>query len=536
MTDQKRDMRVATLLDRLNRHGLSRRKFMEGAMAAGMTAAAASTLWSDTARAEGPKRGGHFRIGMQDGNTTDSLDPGTTESTFMIDLNHGVRSYLTEITEDNVVGPDAAESWEASDDASVWTFKLFEGVEFHNGKTFTAADARDSLNFHRAEDSKSAAKPLLESVEEIIADDDRTLTVKLTSGSADFPYVLTDYHMVMMPSDGEGNVDFASGIGTGGYAIESFDPGVHATFKRHENFFKPDHAWFDSAEFIAIPDSNTRMTAVTTDEVDAITNADLKTAHMLSRDPNVTVLDIPSGGHATMAMHVDVPPFDNNDVRLALKLAIDREEILQKILRGHGTIGNDHPIGPTLPYWSELPQREYDPDKAKHHLKKAGMENLKVSFSTSEVPFPGATDAGILYQEQAKAAGIDVNVVRESNDGYWSNVWLVKPFCMVGWGQRPTPDVMFTLGYAADAPWNETHFKDERFNSLLLEARKELNDERRVELYREMMLIVRDEGGTIVPFFNNWVYAHRANVQHGEQVSGNWPLDGHRALERWWFA
>lgn len=148
MTDQKRDMRVATLLERLDRHGLSRRKFMEGAMAAGMTAAAASTLWSDTARAEGPKRGGHFRIGMQDGNTTDSLDPGTTESTFMIDLNHGVRSYLTEITEDNVVGPDAAESWEASDDASVWTFKLFEGVEFHNGKTFTAADARDSLNFH----------------------------------------------------------------------------------------------------------------------------------------------------------------------------------------------------------------------------------------------------------------------------------------------------------------------------------------------------------------------------------------------------
>ncbi len=346
---------IRELRERLRKGVISRRKFLSQATALGLTATVVNAIWSNDAKADTPKRGGHFRIGMQDGNTTDSLDPGTTESTFMIDLNHGVRSYLTEITEGNVVGPDVAESWEASDDASVWTFKLFKGVEFHNGTTFTAEDARDSLNYHRAENTKSAAKPLLDSVEEIVADDDQTLTVRLQSGSADFPYVLTDYHLVMMPSDGEGNVDFASGVGTGGYAIETHDPGVRSTFKRHENFFKDGHAWFDSVEILAIPDSNARMTAITTGEVDAITNADLKTAHMLAKDPNVRVLDIPSGAHATMPMHMDVPPFDSNDVRLALKYAIDREDILQKVLRGHGTVGNDHP---DLSNWSTKSEQD----------------------------------------------------------------------------------------------------------------------------------------------------------------------------------
>ena len=152
------------------------------------------------------------------------------------------------------------------------------------------------------------------------------------------------------------------------------------------------------------------------------------------------------------------------------------------------------------------------------------------------MPLPGGVDLAVLYQENAKAAGIDINVVREPNDGYWSNVWLVKPFSLVSWGQRPTPDVMFSLAYAADAAWNETHFKDPRFNELLLvAARAELDDAKRGEMYAEMQQILRDEGGTIVPFFRNYVYAARTNVKHDDKLSGNWALDGNRAIERWWF-
>ncbi len=530
------DGRLGTLTKQVAEQRIDRRRFMEGALAMGLTVTAASTIWSDTVRAATPKKGGRFRVGLDDGNTTDSLDPATYESTFQINLAHTHRNFLTEITADNVVGPELAESWEASSDATTWTLKLRKGVEFHNGKSFEASDAVASLNHHRGEDTKSAGKALLESIEEISADDKHTVTVRLKSGSADFPYILTDYHMVMLPSDGEGKVAWDKTAGTGGYVIEEFEPGVRAFMKRFPNYWKEGRAHFDEVEFLAIPDVNARQTAVKTGELDAMVEVDLKTAHLLARDPNVEVVEVPSGTHITLPMHTDVAPFDNNDVRLALKYAMDREQGLDKVLKGHGTVGNDHPIGAVLPYHAaDLEQRTYDPDKAKFHLKKAGMENLKVSLSASDVPMPGGVDLAVLYQETAKAAGIELDVVREPNDGYWSNVWLKKPFCLCSWGQRPTPDVMFTLAYSEGAAWNDTHFSHDRFNQLLVQARAELDDTKRGEMYFEMQEIMKDEGGVIIPFFRNFVYAHRANVMHDEKLSGNWALDGSRGAERWWF-
>ena len=536
MTDDAHSERLNTLSDEAKAGRISRRRFMEGAATLGLTIAAASTLWSKTAKAE-PKKGGRFLCALDDGNTTDSMDPATYESTFQITMAHTHRNFLTEITTDNVVGPELAESWEASDDASEWVFKLRQGVEFHNGKTFDANDAMATLNYHRGEDTKSAAKALLDAVEEIKADDKNTLRVKLSAGSADFPYVLSDYHLTMLPSDGEGGITWQDGVGTGGYTVEDFEPGVRCFMKRFPNYWKEGRAHFDEIEYLAIPDVNARQTGLSTGELNAMIECDVKTVHLLARDENIEVENIPSGTHITMAMHMDVAPFDNNDVRLALKYGIDREQTMQKIFRGYGSLGNDHPIGAVLPYYAaDLEQRVYDPDKAKFHLKKAGMENLKVSFSTSDVPAPGGVDLAILYQETARKGGMEIDVVREPNDGYWSNVWLVKPFCLVSWGQRPTPDVMFSLAYAADADWNESHFKHERFNKLLIEARAELNDAKRGEMYFEMQQILRDEGGTIIPVFRNYVYARRTDVHHEEKMSGNWALDGARGGERWWFA
>jgi peptide/nickel transport system substrate-binding protein len=473
---------------------------------------------------------------MHDGNTTDQLDPGTTESVYMIQMNHAFRSYLTAITSKNEIGPDAAESWEASSAAVTWTFKLFKGMEFHNGKPFTAQDAVASLNYHRGEGSKSAAKALLEDVDEIKADGSHTLVVKMKSGNADLPYLMSDYHLVMLPSDGEGKADWQSGIGTGPYKIEAHDPGVRSEMSRHANYHKSDQAHFDAVVTTVVNEVNARQTALITGQFDAISDVDLKTVKLLGRDRNIKIDEVPSGAHGTIPMFCDRAPFDNVDVRLALKYAIDRDAVVQKVLLGHGTKGNDHPIGPTLPYWADLPQREYDPDKAKHHLKKAGAEGLKVSLSSADFIFSGAVDMAVLYRESAAKAGITIDVVREPNDGYWSNVWLKKPFVVVQWGARPTPDVMFSLAYKDDAAWNESHWQNERFNKILRQAKAELNQKRRAEMYHEMQSLCRDDGGTVVPFFRNRVYARRSNVMHGPDLAGNWELDGARSFQRWWFA
>ena len=534
MTDLPGNRHLKALTEQATRKAIGRRRFMEGALAAGLTVSAASALWSSKVEAASPKMGGTFRVGMHDGNTTDDLDPGTTESVYMIQMNHAIRSYLTEITNTNEIGPDAAESWGASDDASVWTFQLFEGMSFHNDKPFTAEDAVASLNYHRGEDSKSAAKALLEDVEEITADGSHTVVIKMKSGNADLPYLLSDYHLVMMPSDGEGNVDTRSGIGTGPFKIAKHDPGVSSSFERFENYHKD--VWFDAVTFLVINDPATRQNAITTNEVDAISEVELKTAHLLGRDPNIEIDELASGAHVTIPMFCDVAPFDNLDVRMALKYAIDRDEIVQKIARGHATIGNDHPIGNTLPYWADLDQRQYDPDKAKHHLKKAGAEGLTIPLSAADAAFGGAVDMCILFKEHAAAAGINIEVVREPNDGYWSNVWLVKPFVVVAWGARPTPDVMFSLAYKDDAAWNESHWNNADFNKILREAKAELNQERRTEMYRDMQMLCRDDGGTIVPFFRNRVFARRSNVLHGPNMASNWEMDGARSYQRWWFA
>ena len=98
---------------------------------------------------------------------------------------------------------------------------------------------------------------------------------------------------------------------------------------------------------------------------------------------------------------------------------------MKVVARGYGELGNDNPIGPANVYRAttdELPQRQYDPDKAKYHLKKAGFDSLNVQFHAAETGFGGSIDAGQLMAETARPAGINIEVVREPDDGYWSNV------------------------------------------------------------------------------------------------------------------
>ncbi len=516
---------------------IDRRSFMRGAIALGLSIPGASSLWSRRVAAATPQKGGKFRAGLDDGNTTDSMDPATTNSRFMITMAHTHRNFLAEIAPDNSAVGELAESWEASPDAKTWTLKLRKGVEFHNGKSFDAPDAVASLNYHRDEATKSGAKSLLASVADIKADDKHTLVIQLSSGDADLPYVLTDYHLVMLPADGEGKVSWGNQAGTGGYVVKTFDAGVRAGLEKFPNYWKQDRAHFDAVEYVAIPDVSARQTALTTNELDAMIECDFKTVHLLERDPNIHVDEVQTGTHVSMPMHADVAPFNNPDVRLALKYAIDREATVKTVLSGHGSIGNDQPVSPIMPFYDKsISQRTYDPDKARFHLKKAGMESLKVDLSAADAVITGGVDMAVLYGETAKKAGIEVNVVREPSDGYWSDVWLKKPFCLSGWGQRPTPDIIFTLGYAAGADWNDSHFRDDRFNQLLISARAELDGKKRAEMYGEMQRIVHDTGSVIIPFFRNWIYARRANVAHDAQLTSSWPLDGARAAERWWFA
>lgn len=524
---------IAGLAGLVARGRLSRRDFLQRALGAGLTLGAATQLFATAARAE-PKTGGFAKFGLAHGATTDTLDPVGYPDTFTQCAFWGAMSNgLTEIDSAGNVVPEIAESFESSNGAKTWIFRLRNGVTFHNGKKVSPEDVIASFRHHMGAASKSAAKSLLEPITDMKADGANAVVFTLASGNADFPYIVSDYHLPIMPANGDA-ADWQSGIRTGAFVLENFQPGVSAKLKRNPNYFKNGKPYLDEVEFLAITDVAARMNAMVTGAVDYISRADLKTLQFLKRNPDIEILEMTGYSHYTLPMNVTVAPFDNADVRLALKWAIDRDEIVQKIFLGHASAGNDNPIAPTAKFAiNPQPVFSFDPDRAKHHLKKAGLENLKVDLSVAEAAFAGAVDTGMLIRESAAKCGIDVNVIREAEDGYWDNVWMKKPWCASFWGGRPTPDPMFTSAYAADAAWNETFWKNPRFNELLVQARAETDEAKRAAMYAEMQQINHDDNGNIVLVFNNYVSAHSKKLAHAD-VASNWDIDGYKIAERWW--
>ncbi|MFW5654562.1 MAG: ABC transporter substrate-binding protein [Roseicyclus sp.] len=511
---------------------MDRRGVLKGAAAAGSLALV--TPWGTPLRAQ-PRRGGTLRVAIATGGSTDSLDPGTWDSEFMNFQAHTRNGFLTEIAPDGSLVPELAEEWEASDGADVWTFRIREGVQFHSGHVLTAEDVVASINHHRGPDSTSAAAPIVAPITDIAADG-MNVIFTLESGNADFPYLMSDYHLPILPAREDGTMDPTTTDGCGPFRLDEIEFGVRADYTRHDGYWKEGLPYFDAVEQILIFDNAARQNALISGEVDYIDNADLNTVHLLERAPGINVLAVTGTQHYGFPMDTRAAPFDDVNVRLALKYAINREQLVETVLNGYGTLGNDHPIGPSDPFFNtELEQKSYDPDRARFHLAEAGMDSLDVDIHLADAAFAGAVDAGVLFSESAAGAGINLNVVREPNDGYWSNVWMQKPFAGTYWGGRPTPDWMFSTAYAEGVPWNETYWSNARFNELLLEARSELDRELRREMYFEMQQITSDEGGIIIPMFAQYVGAYSDALAHPEQVAGNWRNDGHRLAERWWF-
>jgi peptide/nickel transport system substrate-binding protein len=182
-----------------------------------------------------------------------------------------------------------------------------------------------------------------------------------------------------------------------------------------------------------------------------------------------------------------------------------------------------------------IEQRVYDPEKAAFHFKKSGHDQ-PILLRTSEAAFAGAVDAAVLYQESAKKAGIQIDVKREPDDGYWTNVWNIQPFSASYWGGRPTQDSRYTTSYVSSAEWNDTRFKRDDFDQLLAKARSELDEPKRKEMYKTLALMVRDEGGLILPVFNDYLNGSVKNLKGFVNDIGNDTSNGYVASRVWFDA
>ena len=509
---------------------LSRRSFMGRAGALGLSAAAAGTLLSTAVMAQGAQKGGTIRVGISGGSSTDSLDPATAANSTATQISRLWGEPLVELGADGSLEPKVATEWGASADAKTWTFVIRDGITFSNGKTVTAEDVLATFERHAGEGSESGALGLLKDIASMGVDGN-SFVVTLNTGNADLPYLFTDYHLLIQPNGGKD--DPAAAIGTGPYIIKSHEAGVRTVAEKNPNYWNPDLGNAATIEVVVINDDTARVAALQSGQVDMVHRVPPKVASLVGRAPNLTVESVPSAGHYVFIMHANTAPFDNKDLRLALKYGINREEMVEKILFGNGSVGNDTPINAAYPLYSDdIPQRAYDPDKAAFHLKESGYDG-SILLRTSDNSFPGAPDAAQLFQQSAGAAGIKMEVKREPNDGYWSEVWNKQPFCTSYWGGRPIQDQMFSTAYLSTSDWNDTRFFNEQFDQLLLAARAELDEAKRKSMYRDMSVILNEDGGLICPMFNNFIDAMSDSVAGWSQSKGFELMNFYAPMKMW---
>lgn len=524
---------LARLIGFIDAGGMSRRGFLARTAAFGATAALATGLAGGMAHAAEPKRGGILRMGVGGGESTDTLDPALAANKVTGAANRQWGDELVTMSPDGKVEPRLAESFESNSDATQWSFKIREGVKFHDGTTMTAEDVVATFKRHSDEKTKSGAAGIMKGIKDIKADGS-TVIITTDGGNADLPYLLSDYHLIIQPKGGVDKPDAA--IGTGPYKLKSGQAGVRYEFERNADDWDQNRGYYDGVEILVINDSTARNSALQAGQVDVINSVDPKVAKLLSKAPGMKLSAVAGRGHYVFIMHCDTAPFDNNDVRLALKYSIPRQELVDKILDGYGSLGNDIPINKAYPFFDEaLKQRPYDLAKAAEHYKKSGHDGSPIELIVADTAFPGAVDAATLWQASCQQAGIPLTIKKVPDDGYWSDVWNVKPFCASYWEGRPVQDQMYSIAYLSTAEWNDTRFKNADFDKLLIEGRSELDPAKRKEIYAKMAEILWSEGGVIVPMFNDFIDAYTDKLD-GWREDPNFELMGGKVSHYTWFA
>ena len=444
----------------------------------------ASTAWAQTA-----KKGGRIKVAGFSTSTADTLDPA--KQSLSTDYVRCTMFYngLTEL--DETLTPKLALAEEITNDkATVWTIKLRKGVQFHDGKELNAEDVVYSLSRHAKPETGSKAKALADQMKEIKATGTHEVQVTLSSPNADLPVVLGTYHFLIIKA---GTTDFATAIGTGPYKCKEFTPGVRSISVRNDNYWKKGGGpYLDEIEFFGIPDAGARVNALLSGDVDLIGAINPNAAKQILAAKGLEIFETKAGNYTDLVMRLDSDPGKNADFVLGMKYLFNRDLLKRSIFQGYAEVANDHPIPPLNRYHAaDIPQRPFDPDKAKFHLGKAGMLDTSIPIVTSPAA-ASSVEMGLVLQQAAQKIGLKIDLKQVPADGYWSNYWMKVP---VGFGNinpRPTVDILFSLFFKSDAPWNESAWKEPKFDQHLVSARGETDEAKRKQMYRDMQVMIHE--------------------------------------------
>jgi peptide/nickel transport system substrate-binding protein len=353
-------------------------------------------------------------------------------------------------------------------------------------------------------------KAIAEQFEEVRATGPNEVQIRLSTANADLPAILADSHFLIVK---DGTTDFRSAIGTGPYRCKEFNPGVRTVGVRNPNYWQSGKPYLDEIELVGIPDESARVNALLSGDVHIINAVNPRSTRRIQASAGHAVLGAKSGFYTSLIMRQDTLPTRDPDFVLGMKYLLDRELIRKALFRGFATVANDQPIPPGNRYYFDgLPQRAHDPERARFHLKKAGVLGARLVVYASPAA-EGSVDMASLLQLSAAEVGMKLAVNRVPADGYWSNHWMKHPLGFGNTNPRPTADLLFSTLYKSDAPWNESGWKNEQFDQLLLAARGEADETKRKQMYCDMQVLVHEKCGVGIPVFINLMDAYDKRVK-----------------------
>ena len=444
-----------------------------------------------------PRTGGSIRVASISSSTADTLDPAKGSLSTDYVRHFMFYSGLTQLDETMTAHPALAETI-ASDDLQTWTIRLRKGVTFHDGAALHADDVVWSLLRHKVPETGSKVAIIAEQFASITASGPLEVVIRLTGPNADLPVILAQSHFLILRA---GQQDFRTANGTGPYRCAQFRPGVRTVAVRNRDYWKNGRPYLDRIELIGIPDEVSRVNALLAGDVHMISSVNPRSTRRIEASADHAVLNTPSALYSDLIMRQDRLPTGNPHFVAAIKHLVDRPLVKRALFRNFATIANDHPIPPFHPFFNaDLPQTTLDLDRARWHLARSGLTGVRLPVYASPAA-DGSVDMASILQEYGARVGLELAVNRVPADGYWSTHWMKHPLGFGNTNPRPTADLVFSLFYKSDAEWNESGWRNPRFDQLLVEARGQRDPALRKEMYGEMQRLVRDHCGVAIPVF-----------------------------------
>lgn len=467
-----------------------------------------------------PRRGGRLRVGMVGGGTSETLNPNRQVNEIDTGRSHLLYERLVDFNPDGSLFNQLATEFSANANGAVWKIKVRPGVIFHDGSTLTADDVVYSLRYILDPSTTSEGREdiIFMTPNGIRALDPSTVEIRLDQPNAILPTNLSSRAIYIFK---KGTTSFDTPNGTGPFKFKSWTRGERSLFVRHDRYRQHGGPYLDELEMISIDDPTTRINALIGGQIDAIAYLDPQFASTVLANSNLRLLQHDAGGYTCQLVEVDKAPFTDNRVRQAFRYMVDRKAVIQTALLGYGLLGNDLPCPFDPDYAHEIPQRAYDPEKAKFLLKQAGQANLTVSLYTSNVA-PGMLESSVLIAEQAKKVGVTITIDKVPASQYWTDRYMKAKFECTAWGQRPLAS-QIAQGYNLKSASNETDWYRPDFDKITNQARMTLDPKKRHELYVATQRMLWDQGGYIIWGFYRYLDATSSKV-HGIVPSSVRPL------------